>query len=152
MSIPSTHPAILDAIRKGLVTETRPAQPAPPPGLDSFLLTIWVPGLVPVSKANQRNHWAAVMRREREYAAKLWAALRRVAIRWRGPLSVTFHRAGAKQLDSDNLAGAYKKLRDVVAEWLGIDDGDTTAASWGYTQEAASARLLHGTRLTVSEV
>ena len=119
----------------------------------AVLLTVWVPGLVPVSRANVRTHWAVTMRREREYAAMLWAVLRRLAgIQWQYPVSVTFHRVGAKVLDDDNLAGAYKKVRDTVAEWLGIDDGDTAKVSWGYTQEAAKTRALHGTRVTVCEV
>lgn len=129
---------------------TRAADTLSPPAV---LLTLWVPGLVPVSRANVRTHWAVTMRREREYSAQLWAVLRRMAgLRWRLPVSVTFHRVGAKVLDDDNLAGAYKKIRDVTAEWLGVDDGDTTAVSWAYTQEAVGTRSRHGTRVTVCEV
>lgn len=135
-----------------LATPTRPTSPTPL-HRDSILLTVWLPGLVPVSRANQRTHWAVTMQREREYSAIIWASLRRIqGIQWRLPLSVTFHRVGAKMLDDDNLAGAYKRLRDCVAEHLGIDDGDREAAVWAYTQQAERVKLLHGTRLTVSEV
>ena len=32
-------------------------------------------------------------------------------------------RLGARALDTDNLAGALKAVRDAVAAWLGVDDG-----------------------------
>jgi len=135
-----------------LAAPTRTTSP-PTPGRDSVLMTVWLPGLVPVSRANQRGHWAVTMRREREYSAILWASLRRIqGLQWRLPLSVTFHRVGAKLLDDDNLAGAYKRLRDCVADWLRIDDGDRTAAAWAYTQQTERMKALHGTRLTISEV
>ena len=39
-----------------------------------------------------------------------------------------------------------------LADWLRIDDGDRTAATWAYTQQAERVKAMHGTRLTVSEV
>lgn len=36
-------------------------------------------------------------------------------------------------LDTDNLAGAMKPLRDALAAWLGLDDGDPRV-HWRYTQ------------------
>ncbi len=55
------------------------------------------------------------------------------------PVRVTLTRCGAK-LDSDNLRRALKSVRDVVAEWLGIDDGDEGRGGrvvWRYRQRAA---------------
>ena len=37
-------------------------------------------------------------------------------------------------LDTDNLAGGFKAVRDGIADWLGINDGDK-AITWNYTQE-----------------
>lgn len=39
----------------------------------------------------------------------------------------------ARMLDSDNLAGAFKAVRDGVAEAMGIDDG-SERLEWRYAQ------------------
>ncbi len=46
---------------------------------------------------------------------------------------VTFVRYGKRALDDDNLAGSCKPIRDAVAAWLGIDDGDPRIR-WEYGQ------------------
>lgn len=48
---------------------------------------------------------------------------------------VTIVRIGAGLLDSDNIHGALKAVRDEVAAWLGIDDGPTSPASWKVGQQ-----------------
>lgn len=48
---------------------------------------------------------------------------------------VTIVRISAGMLDSDNVHGAVKAVRDEVAAWLGIDDGDLHAASWRVAQQ-----------------
>jgi hypothetical protein len=41
------------------------------------------------------------------------------------PCTVTMTRvAPSNGLDSDNLSGSMKAIRDAVAEWLGVDDRD----------------------------
>ena len=47
---------------------------------------------------------------------------------------ITLTRLGGRGLDDDNLANAGKAVRDGVADWLGIDDGDKRL-TWTYTQE-----------------
>lgn len=54
-----------------------------------------------------------------------------------GPLVVTFVCVRRKRLDDDNLAGGCKALRDAVARWLGIDDGDVRV-EWRYQQAVGS--------------
>lgn len=61
------------------------------------------------------------------------------------PLQATWIRVGSRKQDDDNLRGAFKALRDALAELLGVDDGDQRVA-WGYDQEAGAA----GVRLVVS--
>jgi hypothetical protein len=39
------------------------------------------------------------------------------------PARVTMTRHGKRLLDTDNLARALKSVRDVIADWLGVDDG-----------------------------
>lgn len=40
------------------------------------------------------------------------------------PLYVVMTRIAPCKMDSDNLVSSCKHIRDAVAEWLGIDDGD----------------------------
>jgi hypothetical protein len=40
------------------------------------------------------------------------------------PCRVTITRHGTKKLDDDNLGRSLKSIRDVIADWLGVDDGD----------------------------
>jgi len=159
MGFQLNHPAIVQAIERGLIADNPPprtAKAAPTtPEKASGCLTVafWIPGLVPVSKANRRDHWANVARRERGYVSQLDAATRRVTVsRWVFPVTVTFHRVGVKMLDgSDNLPFAYKKLQDAVAWLVGVDDGDTARVRWAYTQETAKRGHL-GTLITIKEV
>ena len=91
------------------------------------------------SEANARVHWARRARRTREQrrAARMYlrAAL---AAQGRPPLPavITLTRLASRKLDSDNLAGAFKAVRDGVADALNLDDGDERL-DWRYAQEKA---------------
>lgn len=50
------------------------------------------------------------------------------------PLIVTLTRLGIRALDSDNLAGSFKAVRDQVAKEIGVDDG-SGLVTWNYKQE-----------------
>ena len=54
------------------------------------------------------------------------------------PCVITITRIGPRKLDSDNLAGSAKHVRDGVADWLGIDDGDERL-TWEYAQRSGGA-------------
>ena len=76
-----------------------------------------------VSVANRREHWAVRARRvkrEREAVALAWRAVGRP--RFSLPVVVTLTRLGRGTLDEDNLAGAFKAMRDEVAHCL-LDRG-----------------------------
>lgn len=45
--------------------------------------------------------------------------------------------APSRGLDDDNLAGSLKGVRDEVARWLGVDDGNRSAVRFRYTQARA---------------
>lgn len=66
-------------------------------------------------------------------------ALRRVVPprgeRW----TVTFTREGLRLLDDDNLAAAFKRVRDHVAAWLGTGDAPDAPVTWRYAQRRAKA-------------
>lgn len=40
------------------------------------------------------------------------------------PVTVQLTRVSPRSIDSDNLSGSLKAVRDAVAEWLGVDDAD----------------------------
>lgn len=52
---------------------------------------------------------------------------------------VSLIRCGNKTLDSDNLLGALKALRDTIARTLGVDDGDERVR-WCYGQARTEGR------------
>lgn len=57
------------------------------------------------------------------------------------PYQITLTRIAGRKLDSDNLQGACKAIRDAVAAALGIDDGDEEHA-WLYAQRKARPREI----------
>lgn len=94
------------------------------------------------SEQNRRDHWRTKARRVAEQKAE-------VLIEWRrliGKSNVTFPatvkltRYGVRLLDSDNLAGGFKAVRDALAHLLGIDDGDPRI-TWHYAQAVSDVRI-----------
>lgn len=88
-----------------------------------------------VSEANAHTHW-----RERQRRAKAQRQAARDALGpdVKGPpppYVIHITRIGPRELDSDNLAGSAKHVRDGVADWLGIDDGDKRL-TWTYGQRS----------------
>jgi hypothetical protein len=49
-------------------------------------------------------------------------------------VQVIFRRHGTEAMDLDNLQGAFKCPRDVVAKWLGMDDSPDSPITWRYEQ------------------
>jgi len=85
-----------------------------------------------VSEANRRDHWTIQRRRAELQANALHAAIAGAGLTDHTPplpVVVTFTRTGRQQLDDDNLARAFKSLRDRLAEWIGVDDADPLV-SW----------------------
>ena len=87
-------------------------------------IATFIPGLVPKSAANEREHWA--VKANRAAVERQWVFLK---LQSKGrppelPVTVEFTRHGTRLLDDDNLVAAYKSCRDGVADWLGVDDGD----------------------------
>jgi hypothetical protein len=89
-----------------------------------------------VSEANSRDHWskqATRKKRQRNALRAAWIDARfPVGAK---PMRVTFTRIGARTLDDDNLASAFKAMRDEVASLCGCDDGKG-GPEWRYAQEA----------------
>lgn len=100
---------------------------------------------------NSREHWAVRakrVKRERAETAKAWKALA-------GPVPpgqrwiVTLTRISSRRVDSDNLAGRLKGVRDQVAAQLGIDDG-SDSAEWHYEQRR-SVGAVHAVEVRVED-
>lgn len=97
------------------------------------------------SAANLREHWATKARRVKTQRAAVGFLLRAVACffreQWEYPvalgmvrLRVTMTRVAPRRLDDDNLAHAFKAIRDEVAAFFGHDDGEA-CWEWVPTQE-----------------
>ena len=52
-----------------------------------------------------------------------------------GKLLVCLTRLSMGRLDDDNLAGAFKHVRDEIASWLGCDDNPGAPVRWSVHQE-----------------
>jgi hypothetical protein len=107
----------------------------------SVRFTVAVPVRV-VSESNTRGHWTARHRRSVEQATAVGVALLPLGgavtaaaylLQTGGTATVTLTRLGGRALDSDNLTGAFKAIRDKVARRLGIDDGSPRLC-WQYAQ------------------
>lgn len=89
------------------------------------LLADLVAPVATISEANARSHphaRATRVRRQRETVMAHLAS--RFGLSRLLPVArVRLVRLGERALDTDNLAGALKAVRDAVAAWLGVDDG-----------------------------
>lgn len=106
-------------------------------------LVVTVPDLRIISEANGREHWAVKRKRGLDQALRVLNALHRHTSPVGAYYTVTFTRIGPKKLDTDNLSNGWKKARDTVAKWLGIDDGDERI-EWRYEQLPQGKRIYAG--------
>lgn len=94
-----------------------------------------------VSEANAHEHWRKRQKRAKEQ--RLMAKFGGMATMYLPnanwfPCVVLLTRIGVRRLDSDNAVGACKHVRDGVADWLGIDDGDESKVTWQYGPQETS--------------
>lgn len=87
-----------------------------------------------VSLDNARWHWAKKAKYVKDCRFVARAQVR-AAIRYavRLPLIVTLTRYGWNEMDDDNLRGAFKPLRDGVADGLNLPN-DRDGVTWRYAQ------------------
>lgn len=87
------------------------------------------------SLANQREHWRARSKRLAMHKELAFTECRkRGAKDGLFPYCVRLVRCGPRKLDSDNLQGAFKAIRDGIAKAFGVDDGDEQI-EWLYGQQ-----------------
>ena len=79
-----------------------------------------------VSEANQREHWgkrAARAKKQRSLTeARLFVEFGKAPKC--PPDCITLTRIAPRSLDSDNLAGSFKAVRDGIQDWCGVNDRD----------------------------
>ena len=137
-----------------LADETGEAVPSPAPsrktgtvGPARVRLDVWIPGLILRSEANVGGRRREAIARKMAVKAAVRAMLPAATLPFAVPVRVRFVRVGRKKLDDDNLAHCFKAARDAVADWLGVDDGDTAAVRWSYRQRPgwkAGVRIVAG--------
>lgn len=112
--------------------------------------------LVPVQTVNESNgdqfgraRWANLAKRK---AAKRAVELitNTLPLPLKEPFVVELVRLSAGTLDDDGLRSATKSVRDGVAKWLRIDDGDVERLRFKYGQELCK-RGEYAVRVTVHE-
>ena len=109
-------------------------------------MIITIPMELP-SAANLREHWAAKAKRVKAQRTKVqWALAYRdremlelhAALARGQLLDVAFVRVAPRALDDDNLASAFKAIRDELAKQLGTHDGPKGPLRFRYSQEHAA--------------
>jgi hypothetical protein len=93
-----------------------------------------------VNALNQREHWAVKAKRAKEQRSSAgWSMFRACKIIARNiedPVTITITRRGGRRMDDDGLTASAKHVRDGIADWLGIDDGDPRL-TWVVKQDTA---------------
>lgn len=128
------QPAAQPATTATTTAKPKSKKPTPPP-TSRLSLVVTITGLRLASEANMGGTLRAKIARKSEVKNAVREAIGR-AVPLLLPLTVTLTRLGSKSLDGDNLQRAMKAVRDVVAEWLGVDDADK-GIKWRYQQEPA---------------
>jgi hypothetical protein len=99
-----------------------------------------------VSEANAHGHWRLRQRRAKaQRATAAWVA-RPLIGRMLGDhpgLIVTITRVAPRELDSDNLVGSAKHVRDGLADALGINDRDPRT-EWHVAQRKSAGERVRG--------
>lgn len=96
-----------------------------------------------VSEANlaSSEHWRYRWKRGKaQKTAVEWAMLvmvQQFKLELAPPYHIHLTRLAPGKLDSDNLTGSAKHVRDGIARFLAVDDGDEKMVVWSYSQERA---------------
>lgn len=106
------------------------------------MIDITIPVRV-ISEANCRQHWAIKSSRAKRQRHEAATAIK-ICTEYRSlklPLAISFIRYGKRKLDCDNLQGAFKAVRDGVADALNINDG-SNLITWHYSQETGASYAI----------
>lgn len=110
--------------------------------IDGEALVAVIPGIKLVPGDNAREHWATRARRAKNHRSTAEMVLRSKFGRAPElPLVVIITRVGRGRLDTDNLAGSAKHIRDGIADWVGVDDGNE-GYTWRYEQSRGEPAVV----------
>ncbi len=109
-------------------------------------IVLWLPGLVTKSEANTGGKNRSKFSRKKLQRDTVLSCLPLAVPNLRVPTRVRLVRIGSRRLDSDNLQSAFKSIRDAVASWLGVDDGDYANVRWSYSQRPG---YVSGVKITI---
>lgn len=107
-------------------------------GMEEFTIPVKL-----LSELNTRDHWTKKAKRTRILKILVKSAWNKKPPSTKPPCTVTLVRVSPRELDSDNLQGAFKSVRDAVADLLipgmpaGRADG-SPLITWNYVQEKNS--------------
>lgn len=127
-----TREAIDALVKPAARASSAPVRPSEINALVASLpdgLRVHLKGLRLISEANAHELPYVRARRAKAERAAWLAAVEGIAPP-QGVTRVRVVREGVRLLDTDNLAGAAKHLRDAIAEWLGVDDGPRGPVAW----------------------
>lgn len=93
------------------------------------------------SRANARMHWRALAKltKEQRMLGRVLAAKLKHAVP--SPTSIECVRISPRLLDCDNLASAFKAVRDGIAVEYGVSDAPTGPIVWTYSQAKGEAAI-----------
>ena len=134
---------------RAIAPRTKKPKTPPPPrvtGPVAFPVFRRLTGMKLQRGGNDRErHFMRSVRVRRE-KGETWRALGLCPDVLPGPLVVTITRVAPGVLDTDNLAGAAKSVRDAIAHWLGLDDGKAERAGlvlWQVAQRKGGKGVWH---------
>lgn len=105
--------------------------------VSTHALIATIPGMRLVNPTNEHAHWRVRQKRAKEQRSVAAMVCRsQFGTPPAPPLTITITRVGPGELDSDSLPASGKHLRDGIADWLGLDDGDRRI-EWRYEQSRA---------------
>lgn len=129
---------LLPGFRSARAPVFRPVADISPDGL----ITVVIPGMKLVSEANAHEHWRVKAKRAKGQRSLTAMVLRsQLGDPPSLPLAIEIQRVGRGKLDSDNLQGSGKHVRDGIADWIGVDDGNDGYA-WMVTQATGEPAVV----------
>lgn len=107
----------------------------------------WVIPIRLLSESNVAEHWTSKSKRHRTQQLQVKAAMNGIDKEIKFPCMIILSRLSPRLLDDDNLVGAFKHIRDQVADCMipgkakGRADGDRRLM-WEYHQEKSKEKLV----------
>lgn len=125
---PHLRPAVVQSTTRGELVEAHAQR-------NGLRVDLVAKGLRLDLTPNARLHPQVVARRRRREHQVVSTALRGITPP-AGPWRVTVTRVGPQAMDDDNRTASAKGVRDALAAWLGVDDGDDSVR-WEVRGEVA---------------